>query len=112
MSQRIGLCGRGSVVWDWGLLERELNEGHVELLQLKAHEREAPREGLGGTDGALSWDRGERARAAHVAARVRRDRTLLCEALPATAAGNGDGVSSARELECQVLARHRHRPHR
>ena len=63
MSQRIGLCGRGSVVWDWGLLERELNEGHVELLQLKAHEREAPREGLGGTDGALSWDRGERARA-------------------------------------------------
>ena len=37
--------------------------GHVELLQLKAHEREAPREGLGGTDGALSWDRGERARA-------------------------------------------------
>ena len=86
--------------------------GHVELLQLKAHEREAPREGLGGTDGALSWDRGERARAAHVAARVRRDRTLLCEAPPATAAGNGDGVSSARELECQVLARHRHRPHR
>ena len=60
------------MVWDWGLLERELNEGHVELLQLKAHEREAPREGLGGTDGALSWDRGERARAAHVAARVRR----------------------------------------
>ena len=88
--------------------------GHVELLQLKAHEREAPREGLGGTDGALSWDRGERARAraAHVAARVRRDRTLVCEAPPATAAGNGDGVSSARELECQVLARHRHRPHR
>ena len=36
------------MVWDWGLLERELNEGHVELLQLKAHEREAPREGLGG----------------------------------------------------------------
>ena len=31
------------MVWDWGLLERELNVGHVELLQLKAHEREAPR---------------------------------------------------------------------
>ena len=59
------------MVWDWGLLERELNEGHVELLQLKAHEREAPREGLGGTDGALSWDRGERARARAARCRAR-----------------------------------------
>ena len=47
--------------------------GHVELLQLKAHEREAPREGLGGTGGALSWDRGERARA----------RRARCSARPA-----------------------------
>ncbi len=49
-----------------GLWERRPTRrarGHVELLQLKAHEREAPREGLGGTNGALSWDRGERARA-------------------------------------------------
>ena len=77
-------CGGGSVVWDWGLLERELNEGHVELLQLKAHEQEAPREGLGGTGGALSWYRGQRARRACCSALVRRDRTLLCEAPPAT----------------------------
>ena len=104
------------MVWDWGLLERELNEGHVELLQLKAHEQEAPREGLGGTGGALSWYRGQRAysaRAAHVAARSSGGIGRYCVRLHRQpASGNGDGVSSARELECQVLARHRHRPHR
>ena len=101
------------MVWDWGLLERELNEGHVELLQLKAHEREAPREGLGGTDGALSWDRGERARAPRTLPRASGGIGRHCvRPHRQPAAGNGDGVSSARELECQVLARHRHRPHR